>query len=620
MSETTAVGYARRSTELQERSVPDQQAYVEKWAKEHGYAIKRWYVDEAISGTSTKGRDQFEQMISDAEHNRDFDAILCYDVSRFSRGGTNETGYYLHRLKLVAVEAVFPAEGIPEGDEGELLQGVKSWQARQYSVKLSRDTIRGQISNITERHCAPGGAPPYGYDKQHIAANGQVLRTFRYLSDGRKEEYDSAGRLVRVLPRGEMVKKAKSDIVRYVVSTADRMAVVKRVFELAIEGYGGRHIAGRLNDDGIPSPDGRYWNGNQARKMLASPAYRGALVWNKRHQGKINGVDRQGKLKPRRGTYSQKLNPMEDWYIVENVHEPLVSKEDYDRAHAALDSRRLKGGLARTTNRSLLSGLIVCKRCGWRFGQAHTKWVSKRGVTRFRYYIDRGYHTGGKSVCKSTHIPADALDQFIFGLVHKALLGDHQTVKQAVESFVKKVLATQKLPADTSGMAKELDGLTRRIKDTVSMLTDPAFEDLDELKTALATLKGKRDRLQEALETAKPSRTTIDPPVLRTWAMERLEAMEKAITGKATTMEARKLVHSVVEKIEIDPRHGRGTVYLPQDVYGVFMRETSTRGTLRDQKGRIRCGSKSLTNFATDPWIRCIIVLRRCHSVQYPIT
>ncbi len=47
-------------------------------------------------------------------------------------------------------------------------------------------------------------------------------------------------------------------------------------------------------------------------------------------------------------------------------------------------------------------------------------------------------------------------------------------------------------------------------------------------------------------------------------------------------MEARKLVHSVVEKIVIDPRHGRGTVYLPQDVCEMFMRETSTRGTLRD--------------------------------------
>jgi DNA invertase Pin-like site-specific DNA recombinase len=238
-----AVGYARRSTELQERSIPDQQAYVEKWAGEHGYVIKRWFIDDAISGTSPRDRDEFERMIAAAENGRDFDSVLCYDVSRFSRGGTNETGFYLHRLKLVGVEAVLCAEGIPEGDEGELLQGVKSWQARQYSVKLSRDTMRGQISTILERRSAPGGAPPFGYDKRQVTASGQVLRTFRYLSDGRKKEYDAAGKLVRVLLPAETIKKAKSDIVLYVPSTTERVAVVRRIFDLAREGHGGRSIA-----------------------------------------------------------------------------------------------------------------------------------------------------------------------------------------------------------------------------------------------------------------------------------------------------------------------------------------------------------------------------------------
>ncbi len=76
--------------------------------------------------------DAFEQLITTAENGRDFETVLCYDISRFSRGGTNETGFYLHRLKMAGVDVVFTADGIPEGDEGELIQGVKSWQARQY--------------------------------------------------------------------------------------------------------------------------------------------------------------------------------------------------------------------------------------------------------------------------------------------------------------------------------------------------------------------------------------------------------------------------------------------------------------------------------------------------------
>jgi len=91
-----AVGYARRSTDMQERSIPDQQASVAKWAKDHGYHIVRWFIDDAISGTSAKGRNAFEQLLGAAEGDHDFQAILCCDISRFSRGGTNETGYYLH--------------------------------------------------------------------------------------------------------------------------------------------------------------------------------------------------------------------------------------------------------------------------------------------------------------------------------------------------------------------------------------------------------------------------------------------------------------------------------------------------------------------------------------------
>jgi DNA invertase Pin-like site-specific DNA recombinase len=138
-----AVGYARRSTDMQERSISDQQAAVERWAAEHGYRVLRWFVDDAVSGTSARGRDAFEQMMKAAENGRDFETVLCYDISRFSRGGTNETGYFLHRLHLAGVGVVFTADGIPEGDEGELIQGVKSWQARRHRAPSA---VRGRVS------------------------------------------------------------------------------------------------------------------------------------------------------------------------------------------------------------------------------------------------------------------------------------------------------------------------------------------------------------------------------------------------------------------------------------------------------------------------------------------
>ncbi len=60
-------------------------------------------------------------------------------------------------------------------------------------MKLARDSIRGQLSNIMERKGAPGGQPPYGYDKQHLTPDGKVLRTLRWMADGSKQEFGPDG-------------------------------------------------------------------------------------------------------------------------------------------------------------------------------------------------------------------------------------------------------------------------------------------------------------------------------------------------------------------------------------------------------------------------------------------
>jgi DNA invertase Pin-like site-specific DNA recombinase len=52
-------GYVRRSTDRQEQSIPDQKEALEKYAAEHGLRLAKFYVDDAISGTSTLGRRAF---------------------------------------------------------------------------------------------------------------------------------------------------------------------------------------------------------------------------------------------------------------------------------------------------------------------------------------------------------------------------------------------------------------------------------------------------------------------------------------------------------------------------------------------------------------------------------
>ena len=122
--------------------------------------------------------------------------------------------------------------------------------------------------------------------------------------------------MVRILEKGEFVKKAKSDIVRLVPSDPERVETVKRIFKLYLSGRGGHHIASALNRDGIPSYAGTKWVSRQIRGVLVNPVYRGAIVWNRRTLGRFNGVDGNGNLRPKK-QYVAGDNPKEDWYIVE---------------------------------------------------------------------------------------------------------------------------------------------------------------------------------------------------------------------------------------------------------------------------------------------------------------
>jgi DNA invertase Pin-like site-specific DNA recombinase len=550
---------------MQERSIPDQQAYVAKWAAERGYTILRWFTDDAISGTSTKGREAFERLIREAENSRDFDAILCYDISRFSRGGTNETGYYLYRLQQAGVQVVFCADGIPDGEEGELLQGVKSWQARQYSVKLSRDCIRGQHSTVTVRHSAMGGRAPYGYDRQYLASDGQVLKTVRTLPDGRREESGSDGKHVRyVAANVPLARKMKSDIVRLVPGDPEQIKVVRMIFAMCVRGLGFRSIVIELNRLGIPGPMDGGWGHMGIKEILHNPCYCGHLVWNRRTFGKLHGVAADGTAR-RKTTKESTRNPVDRWIVVRDVHAPLVSEEIFNKAQEEMARRRaLKGGHTRPTQRYLLSGLLKCTHCGMNYWGSL---LTRRNKTKVPYYVDAGYRAKGLAACRSTSIATTPLDQWVLDKLRQVVLGDQEGTRAAIDRFVKALMASQTLAGpNMDAVEKEIAAISKRIKSLLGMLTDTELGDLVELKATLVELKQKK----QALEAKKAGQTTtkgerLDEATLRKWAVENLRLLGTVVDGKLPTLEMRRLVHAYVDRIEIDPDERCGTMYLPAD-------------------------------------------------------
>src|SRR5690606_25858212 len=144
------------------------------------------------------------------------------------------------------------------------------------------------------------------------------------------------------------------------------------------------------------------------------------------------------------------------WIVAEGVHERLVSRETFDAAQRAIARRRAEHGKARPTKRTLLSGLLTCKRCGHGFTTIRDRrWPGPTGEG-YRTYTCSGYHRYGKSVCGVTNVPGPALDAFVLQTVQRLLLGEHKTPREAVEDFVAAAIAPEPEPDRARDDGREL--------------------------------------------------------------------------------------------------------------------------------------------------------------------
>ena len=233
-----AAGYLRRSTNRQEHSIEDQRTAILSYAQAHAYEIVRTYVDDSISGTITDDRKAFQQMMFDArEPGRAWHHVLVYDVKRFGRIDNDEAGHYRFLLRKAGVEVIYVTENFAGDDSDDLLRPVKQWQARQESKDLSKVTIRGQVS-LSEKGVWLGGAPPFGFDLLYRDSTGKPYIIVRFTANGDKEILDPEGRRQRILPRGESLTVSKKDHAKLVPSHPDRVALVRRIFQMYLSGLG----------------------------------------------------------------------------------------------------------------------------------------------------------------------------------------------------------------------------------------------------------------------------------------------------------------------------------------------------------------------------------------------
>ena len=407
--------------ENESMSISNQKALLRDFAVKNGLLDYEYYVDDGYTGRNFN-RPSFQRMIADIEAGK-VKCVITKDLSRLGRNYI-EAGSYIeilfprHNVRYIAV-----TDGVDSLNRQEMdITPFKNILNDMYSRDISKKVLAGWMARSRQGKFL-GGPPPYGLmrdpnDHGHLIIDPETAPT------------------------------------------------VKLVFDLALNGCGTMKIAKHLLERKIPitrikepvESEVRYysWSGSVIGKMLRNPVYKGDHVVCKCHQKAVR---------------SNTVNfiPRDQWEIIENCHEAIVSREQWDRVQKLIDRRPpiMQGNSCPFYN--LFHGLVYCATCGKSMQVRYEK-VGRTGKNRFTgemrepidkaYYICQTYNRLGKNACTSHKIEARDL----YNLVLSDIMEHGKMALQDAEAFYGRLTRRleQRYSIDEKSLKKEQDALAKR--------------------------------------------------------------------------------------------------------------------------------------------------------------
>ena len=325
--------YARVSSESDEQlnSLGNQIQYYEDFIRRNAaWTFVPGYIDEGLSGISTKRRENFNRMIDDAADDT-FDLIITKEISRFARN-TLDSIQFTRQLLGCGVGVFFQNDNINTFDEdSELRLSIMS--------SIAQDELRKLSSRVKFGH-------------QQAIKNNVVLgnsRIFGYRKENRRLVIDE-----------------------------EQAPMVRELFELyASDQYSMKQIEALFWEKGYRNLNGKKIAHTTMSNMISNPKYKGYYVGNK-----VKVVDMF--------TKKQKFLPPEEWVMFKDetgeIVPAIVSEELWDQANAILRRRSddVKNRQGVCNHANLLTGKLFCTCCGTAYyrresqdkqGHKNSKWV-----------------------------------------------------------------------------------------------------------------------------------------------------------------------------------------------------------------------------------------------------
>lgn len=426
----TAALYCRLSRDdnmdNESNSISNQKKILQKAAKDKGYTDTIFFVDDGITGTTMK-RPGFQKMIAAIEAGY-ISAVFVKDLSRLGRnyievGKLTEEFFPLHDVRLVAV-----SDGV-DSDEGEDdFTPFKNIMNEYYAKDISKK--RRIVNKMKGNAGIPLSPPPYGYIKNPDD------------------------------PRFWVVDPVAADVVR-------------RIYRMALEGYGLAETAAALGADGIVNPtyywrskgtsrggskstlEPTKWDHTTIKKILTTQEYCGDVI-------NFKSYSKSYKMKRRIE------NPEENRAIFLNVHEAIIDRPTWEKVQALKAGTRRKRPTV-TQEPSAFSGVMKCPECG---GNLNFHFNQNNHDIKF---FSCQNHNSGLRKCSSTHyIRLDFLEQVVLYEVHRLAC----FANEYENDFIKAMVGRSAKVAENERVRKkrELDGLLARDRE-LDTLFERLYED-----------------------------------------------------------------------------------------------------------------------------------------------
>ena len=416
--------YARVSSEsdAQLNSLGNQIAYYENLIKKNlAWTLVEGYIDEGLSGISTKKRENFNRMIDDAATDK-FDLVITKEISRFARN-TLDSIQYTRQLLSYGVGVFFQNDNINTFDEdSELRLSIMSSIAQDELRKLSSRVKFGHQQAI-KSSVVLGNSRIFGYTK----------------ADGRLAIDETEATMVREL------------------------------FELYATGeYSMKQIEKIFWDKGYRNHNGNKIAHTTMSNMISNPKYKGYYVGNK-----VKVVDMF--------TKKQKFLPPEEWVMFKDetgeIVPAIVSEELWDKANVILKRRsedvKARQGICNHAN--LLTGKLWCTQCGQPYYRRESK--DKSGNKNSKWLCSGKIKNGADS-CKSFAIYEDEIKPILFEVFQDTKADADAMVEEYVRMYTE-LTQNGKISEKIAQQQKIVDFANRKKNKLLQLVAEDSITSAD---------------------------------------------------------------------------------------------------------------------------------------------